>query len=132
MRHALEKGGSLSTIYRVTPGERVEGQPTQGILREQAVQTDRMWSGFARTEPGMVSGWHHHGEYESTIYVLTGSLRMEFGAGGQETLDAGPGDFVFVGKEIVHRESNPSGEEATFVVVRAGEGEAVVNVDGPE
>jgi uncharacterized RmlC-like cupin family protein len=131
MRQALQKGGSLSTIYRVTPGERVEGQPTQGILREQAVQTDGMWSGFARTEPGMVSGWHHHGEYESSIYVLTGSLHMEFGPDGQEAFDAGPGDFVFVGKGVVHRESNPSTEQGTMVVVRAGQGEPVTNVDGP-
>jgi uncharacterized RmlC-like cupin family protein len=122
----------LSTIYRVTPEKRVEGQPTEGISREQAIQTDGMWSGFVRTESGMVSGWHHHGEYESTIYVLTGSLRMEFGSGGEESFEADPGDFVFVGKRVVHRESNPSMDEATLVVVRAGRGEPVVNVDGPE
>ena len=122
----------MSTIYRVTPEERVEGQPTQGITREQAVQTEGMWSGFARTEAGMTSGWHHHGGYESTIYVLTGMLRMEFGPDGGEVIDAGPGDFVFVGKDVVHRESNPSPEEGTFVVVRAGEGEPVINVAGPE
>ena len=122
----------MSTIYRVTPEERVEGQPTQGITREQAVQTEGMWSGFARTEAGMTSGWHHHGGYESTIYVLTGMLRMEFGPDGGEVIDAGPGDFVVVGKDVVHRESNPSPEEGTFVVVRAGEGEPVINVAGPE
>ena len=122
----------MSTIYRVTPQERVEGQPTQGIMREQAMQTDGMWAGVARTDAGMVSGWHHHGGYESAIYVLTGSLRMEFGSDGLESFDAGPGDFVFVGKHAVHREGNPSSEEATIVVVRAGQGEPVVNVDGPE
>jgi len=122
----------LSRIYRVSPEERVEGQSTQGISREQAVQTDGMWSGFARTEPGMVSGWHHHGEYETTIYVLSGSLRMEFGSGGEESFEAKPGDFVFVGKHVVHRESDPSSEGATLVVVRAGQGEPVSNVDGPE
>ena len=90
-----------------------------------------MWAGFVRTEAGMVSGWHHHGSYESSIYVLTGSLRMEFGEGGAESFDAGPGDFVFVGKQLVHRESNPSTEPAAIVVVRAGEGEPVVNVEGP-
>jgi uncharacterized RmlC-like cupin family protein len=133
MHHALShlRGGSLSAIYRVTPEERVEGQPTEGITREQAVQTEGMWSGFARTDPGMVSGWHHHGEYESSIYVLTGSLHMEFGPDGQEAFDAGPGDFVFVGKGIVHRESNHSTEQGTMVVVRAGQGEPVKNVDGP-
>ncbi len=122
----------MSTIYRITPEEREEGQPTPGMVREQAVWTDRMWSGFVRTEPGMVSGWHHHGEHESTIYVLTGSLRMEFGAEGVESFEAGPSDFVFVGKQVVHRESNPSAEEGTLVVVRAGQGEPVINVDEPE
>jgi uncharacterized RmlC-like cupin family protein len=123
---------SSMSIYRITPEERVEGQPTPGVTREQAVQTEGMWSGLARTEPGMVSGWHHHGDYESTIYVLTGSLRMEFGSNGQETFDAGPGDFVFVGKDVVHRESNLSTEPGTIVVVRAGHGDPVTNVEGPE
>jgi uncharacterized RmlC-like cupin family protein len=122
----------MGTIHRVSPEERVAGQTTPGMTREQAVQTEGMWAGFVRTDPGMVSGWHHHGSYESSIYVLSGSLRMEFGRGGAESFDAGPGDFVFVGKQLVHRESNPSNEPATIVVVRAGEGEPVVNVDGPE
>ena len=122
----------MTTIYRITPDERAEDpQPTSGMMREQAVQTEGMWSGFVRTEPGMVSGWHHHGEYESSIYMLTGSLHMEFGPDGQEAFDAGPGDFVFVGKGVVHRESNPSTEQGTMVVVRAGQGEPVTNVDGP-
>jgi uncharacterized RmlC-like cupin family protein len=121
----------MNAIYRVTAEERVEGQPTPGMVREQAIQSEQMWSGFVRTDPGMVSGWHHHGGYESTIFVLTGSLRMEFGPAGGETFDAGPGDFVFVGKHVVHRESNPSTEPGTIVVVRAGEGEPVFNVDGP-
>ncbi len=121
----------MSTIYRVTPGERVEGQATSGIVRERALETEGMWAGFARKDAGMVSGWHHHGDFESAIYVLSGSLRMEFGSEGEETFEAGPGDFVFVGKQAVHRESNPSAEEARIVVVRAGQGEPVINVDGP-
>jgi len=122
----------MSTVYRVTPEERVEGQPTPGIAREQAIQTDGMWAGYATTEVGMVSGWHHHGEYESALYVMTGGLRMEFGPEGGEQFDAGPGDFVFVGKHAVHRESNPSSEPSAILVVRAGSGEAVINVDGPD
>ena len=90
----------MRSIVRVAPDERVEGQPTPGMVREQAVQTEGMWAGFARTDAGMVSGWHHHGAYESSIYVLTGSLRMEFGPDGAESFDAGPGDFVFVGKGV--------------------------------
>jgi uncharacterized RmlC-like cupin family protein len=118
-------------IVVVTPGRRRPGPSTPGMERQEAFATDRLWSGVARTEPGMVSGWHHHGEYETTIYVLTGSLRMEFGPDGSSTLEAGPGDFVYVPKGAVHRESNPSAEPADIVVVRAGRGESTTNVDGP-
>jgi uncharacterized RmlC-like cupin family protein len=79
----------------------------------------------------MVSGWHHHGDHETVIYVLTGSLRMEFGSGGAETVEAAPGDFLHVPRGAVHREANPSAEPADIVVVRAGRGESTVNVEGP-
>lgn len=118
-------------IQVVTPDHRRPGPSTPGMERQEAFATDGMWGGLVRTEPGMVSGWHHHGEYETTIYVLTGSLRMEFGPDGSNTLDAGPGDFVYVPKGAVHRESNPSAGPADIVVVRAGRGESTVNVDGP-
>ena len=121
----------MSTIYRVTPDERVEGQATEGIVREQAVQTEGMWAGLARTDAGMVPGWHHHGEYESAIYVLTGSLRMEFGSDGGQSFDAGPGPSSSSARGVVHRESNPSIEQGSVVVVRAGQGEPLTNVDGP-
>ena len=121
----------VADVRRIPPGERSEGAPTSGMTREEAISTDRMWAGLARTDAGMVSGWHHHGDHESTIYVLSGALRMEFGPGGTEVIDAGPGDFLFVAVGAVHRESNPTGEPSEIVVVRSGSGAPVVNVDGP-
>jgi uncharacterized RmlC-like cupin family protein len=118
-------------ILVVTPGDRKAGPSTPGMDRQQAFATDDMWSGLARTEAGMVSGWHHHGEYQTTIYVLTGALRMEFRPGGSNIVEAGPGDFVYVPKGVVHRESNGSAEPANIVVVRAGRGASTINVDGP-
>ena len=118
-------------VRRIPPDERVEGPPTTGMIREQAVASERMWAGLLRTEPGMVSGWHHHADYESSIYVLSGLMRMEFGPGGAETFDAMPGDFVFVPRRAIHRESNPTDEPADAVVVRSGSGESIVNMDGP-
>jgi uncharacterized RmlC-like cupin family protein len=124
-------GERQDQIRVVTPGDRTSGPPTPGMDRQQAFANDGMWSGFVRTEAGMVSGWHHHGDYDSVIYVLTGSLKMEFGPGGSNTVEAGPGDFVHVPRGAVHRESNPSGQPADIVVVRAGRGESTINVDGP-
>ena len=118
-------------VRRVTPSERTQGDQTQGMTREQAIAVEGMWAGLVRTEPRMVSGWHHHGDYDTSIYVVSGSLRMESGPGGAEVVEAGPGDFLHVPKGTIHREGNPGNEESHIVVVRAGHGPAVINVDGP-
>jgi uncharacterized RmlC-like cupin family protein len=121
-----------TTVGRIAPADRVGGPPTAGMRREQAVLTDRSWGGLVTTEPGMVSDWHHHGDWETTIYVLSGTLRMEFGPGGTQSFEAGPGDFVFVPAGAIHRESNPSTEQAQLIGMRSGRGESVVNVTGPD
>jgi uncharacterized RmlC-like cupin family protein len=118
-------------VVVVRASELTTGPLTPGMERQEAFATDRLWAGRVSTEPGMVSGWHHHGRYETVIYVLSGALRMEFGPAGGETLDAGPGDFVLVPSGLIHRESNPSATTADLIGVRAGEGDSVFPVDGP-
>lgn len=120
------------SVERIRPQERREGAPTPGMTREEAIATDGMWGGLVRTEAGMISGWHHHGDYETAIYVAAGAVRMEFGPGGREVLEAGPGDFVHVAAGVVHRESNPTDIESQIVVIRSGSGEPVFNTDGPD
>jgi uncharacterized RmlC-like cupin family protein len=119
-------------VRKIAPAERTEGAATPGMIREQAIATDRMWAGLVRTAAGMVSGWHHHGEYETTVYLISGGLRMEFGPGGGEVVEAAPGDFLYVAPGAVHRESNPADRESQVLVIRSGSGEPVVNVDGPD
>jgi len=123
--------GGDEGVRLIAPADRSEGQPTPGMRRELAVSTERSWAGHVTTEPGAVSGWHHHGDYESHIYVVSGAMRIEFGPDGQDVVDARAGDFVFVPPHTVHREGNPEAAEAAVIVVRAGSGEAVFNVDGP-
>ena len=118
-------------VRLISPADRSQGPVTAGMRREQVTSTDRSWAGHVTTEAGTVSGWHHHGDYESHIYVVSGVMRVESGPGGQDVVDAQPGDFVFVPPHAIHREGNPTADEATVVVVRAGTGEAVFNVDGP-
>ena len=118
-------------VRLIRPDDRTEGQPTPGMHREQALDTGGMWAGYVTTDARAVSAWHHHGDHESTIYVLSGALRMEFGAGGRHVLDAGPGDFLYVPPHTIHREGNPTAEQSAIVVVRGGTGPPVVNVDGP-
>lgn len=122
----------MSDVRHVTPRDLVEADPTPGVRREQAIASDGMWAGLAHTEPGTVSGWHHHGDHESSIYVASGVLRLEYGPAGGRVVEARQGDFVHVPRGAIHREGNPAGTVATLVVVRAGSGVPTVNVDGPE
>ena len=120
------------SVRRIGRQELRPGAGTPGMRRQEAVATGGMWAGLVETEPGATSGWHHHGEYESTIHVVRGRMRMEFGPGGTEVLEAEPGDFLYVPPHAVHREGNPTSEPGVAVVVRAGRGEAVFNVAGPD
>lgn len=118
-------------VRLVRPADRVEGERTPGMTREQAIVVDGLWAGPVRTEANMITGWHHHADYDTSIYVVDGALLMESGPGGANVVEAGPGDFLYVPRGAIHREGNPSGEESHVVVVRAGHGPAVVNVEGP-
>lgn len=122
----------MTQIRVVQAGERVvfEADPTSGLIREEAFSGDGVWAGLGRTAPKRPSGWHHHGDYDTYIYVLAGSLHFEFGPEGTQVVEAGPGDFVHVPKQVVHRESNPSTDEGVAVAVRTGSGPPVVNM-GP-
>lgn len=110
---------------------RRETAQTPGMEREEAVRTDRLWAGVAKTAGRTFSGWHHHGAYESVIHVVRGRLRLEFGGGGRDVLEAHPGDTLYVAAGEIHREGNPADEPSEVLVVRSGEGEIVVNVPDP-
>src|SRR4051812_37801087 len=110
-------------VRMVTPDQLREGHPTPGMERKEAVATDGLWTGLVHTHAGMQSGWHHHGHFETSLYIVSGVFRLEYGPGGSEVVEAGPGDFVYVPKQAVHREANPSAEQCTAVITRAGHGE---------
>ena len=126
-----EQVRAAARVVHSPAAEHVEADPTPGMVRRRGVDTGTMWAGTVVTSAGAVSGWHHHGDHESTIYVARGSLRMEFGPGGGSSFDAVAGDLVHVPAGAVHRESNPLDDDSLLVVVRCGSGEPTVNVDGP-
>ena len=116
---------------RIGGDELSPADPTPGMTRQLASHEAGMWTGVVDTEAGAVSGWHHHGEHETTLYVVSGRMRLESGPAGRHVVEAGPGDFLRVPAGAVHRESNPGPEASRAVVVRCGHGAPTTNVDGP-
>jgi uncharacterized RmlC-like cupin family protein len=87
----------------------------------------------SRIEPGVVSGWLHHGDYDIYGYIVSGSARFENGPGGRDAISVGPGDYFYVPPRTVHRDVNPSGtEDQEVILFLRGSGLMVVNVEGPD
>jgi uncharacterized RmlC-like cupin family protein len=119
-------------VRHVAPDDLTDADPTPGMRRQKAFEAPGLWAGLVHTEPGATSGWHHHGGHETSLYVVAGAMRLEFGSGGRDSVDAGPGSFLHVPAHTVHRESNPTQDVSTAVIARAGTGVPTVNVDGPD
>jgi uncharacterized RmlC-like cupin family protein len=114
------------------PSDLENEQSTSGMARFEAFEADDRWVGYVTTVPGVMSGWHHHGDTDTYIYMIRGSATVEFGPGGNERVSASAGDFLTVPAGVIHREGTPEGEPAEAVVFRVGSGQPLFNVDGPE
>lgn len=123
----------MTDKVRVIKAQDLEaGPPTPGMSRRQAEIAENAVMMEVRTEPGVTSGWHHHGEHTTYGFVISGKVKAEFGARGREVLEAGPGDIFMVPPHTVHREGNPGDEEQVLLGMRIGTGPTVINVDGPD
>jgi uncharacterized RmlC-like cupin family protein len=118
-------------VTAVHPADRLFADPTPGKVREQAIAVHGLWSGLVRTEPGVASGWHHHGDHDTAVYVVEGTVRIEFGPDGARSVDAGPGDFIHIPQHVVHREVNAGTTPSQEIITRSGTGPLTINVDGP-
>lgn len=110
---------------------------TTGMHREAAVapettNSQSLWMGLVTTPPQVVSGWHHHGDCESGIYIVSGRARFRWGPGGHEAAEVGPGDFLMVAPNAIHQEEAISDEPLVMVVSRGCTGVVVINTDEPE
>src|SRR5689334_3049010 len=97
---------------------------TPGMRRDAAVAPEttgsrNLWVGRTVTPPGTVSGWHHHGDCETAIYVVAGRACFRWGHGGQESAEVGPGDFLAVAPNAIHQEEALGDTDVVLVVARA-------------
>ena len=117
------------------PGNRriPDGPGSIGMHRRVAFEHDGVWFGTVRTEPGVTSDWHHHGDYDTYIYGLAGELHLQCVDGDRAAEYAIlPGDVLFLPKGVVHREDGGSGDGGEAVIVRFGHGQVVFPVDNSD
>lgn len=108
----------------MTPADRrtTVGQHA-GMERSIAVSrpltgSDRLYSAVVSTAPGDRTRIHHHGECETSIYIVSGRASYTFGPTGVEHgFDAEAGDFVYIAAGEIHVEANASDTEPLVVVI---------------
>ena len=90
------------------------------------------WAGWIQNEAGAVSAWHHHATNDTHVYVIRGSVTIDFGPGGVESIVAAAGDFFIVPAQTIHRETTSHDSDLEAFVVRVGGEPEHIDVDGPE
>jgi uncharacterized RmlC-like cupin family protein len=109
---------------RITPAERATsvGQNSD-MERSIAVSADTvgsvgLYSSVVTTAPGGKTRIHHHGECETSIYIVEGQARYTWGPTGLEhAMEAAAGDFIYIPAGEMHVEENASARERLVVVL---------------
>jgi uncharacterized RmlC-like cupin family protein len=127
----------MSELRKVSPEDATaDTAQTSGMVRragvcESTVGATKIWMGETHMAPGVVSGAHHHGENETSIYVLSGNpVFIHMADGIEERIETKPGDYVYVPPFVPHIESNElSAEEAVVIIARSSQEAIVENLD---
>jgi len=117
---------------RIIPAMAVRISPTDrhatigqhpGMERSIAISTPtvgsvRLYSSIVSTAPGDRTRIHHHGDCETSIYILSGSAAYTYGPTGLDhAFDAVAGDFVYIPAGEIHVEANASATEPLVVIL---------------
>tara|TARA_B100000614_G_C14486301_1_gene468843 strand:- start:488 stop:883 length:396 start_codon:yes stop_codon:yes gene_type:complete len=92
------------------------------------------WFGWAEkisSKPGDTSSWHYHPTSTTYVYVIKGSVTINFGPSGEEAFTAASGDFFIIPPNVIHRESTDSEVTLEAFVVRIGELPKEIEVEDP-
>ena len=111
-----------------------DGPITPGQIRRKALEAGDLWVGechvTALYEP---SQWHHHKDFDSVMYMLSGRIRVDHGSVGKESFELGAGDYAYFPRRLIHRCQILEGDDdVRYVFLRIGKGETLENVDGPD
>jgi uncharacterized RmlC-like cupin family protein len=104
-----------SMTTRISPGERLTttgqhaGMERSIAISQPTVGAQRLYTAIVSTAPGDKTRIHHHGDCETSIYILSGAARYTWGATGLEhEMTATAGDVIYIPAGEIHVEENAS------------------------
>src|SRR5437660_245885 len=96
---------------RITPADRETtmgqhaGMERSIAISRRTVGSAQLYSSIVSTAPGERTRIHHHGDCETSIYIVAGDARYTWGPTGLEhEMSASAGDFVYIPAGEIHVE----------------------------
>ena len=101
-------------------------------ISRPTVGSERLYSSIVSTAPGDKTRIHHHGDCETSIYILSGTARYTWGPTGLEhAMTAAAGDFdLHPGRRGPRRGERSATEPLVVVLTRNCPDSHVVYLDG--
>ena len=88
-------------------------------ISQATVGAQSIYMGRYRVPAGARSRPHYHADCESSLYMLSGGVRILWGDRLEQALELEPGDMLYVPPRVTHVVENVSGAEpADYVVAR--------------
>jgi uncharacterized RmlC-like cupin family protein len=81
------------------------------------VSAKKLSMNVATIPPGGVAFAHIHVDFEVMLYILSGRVRHEYGAGLRRSVENEAGDFIFIEPGVPHEVFNLSDSEPVVAVV---------------
>jgi uncharacterized RmlC-like cupin family protein len=77
------------------------------ILPHPEAQTRQLAIIQFATQPGGLSAVHHHGDLDTGVYVIKGTIGFKCGAGMRDYVAMREGELGLISPQAVHQENNP-------------------------
>ena len=108
----------ISPTDRHTTVGQHPGMERSIAISRPTVGAERLYTAIVSTAPGERTRIHHHGDCETSIFIVSGEARYTWGPTGLEhQMTAQTGDVIYIPAGEVHVEENASAAEPLVVVL---------------
>ncbi len=117
LKSFVEQHDGISCIRNSATVRSWNGIQYQAGLSAKNTNAKQLSMNIATVPPGAVAFSHVHVGFEVMLYILSGHVRHEYGHLLKQSLENGPGDFIYIEPGVPHEVFNLSQTEPVVAVV---------------
>ena len=103
--------GEVAVVRAIQAARSKQGLTQFHGISAESVDADGLCAHLLVVPPGGRALAHRHSGHETAIYVLEGRVIMWFGEDLTESVEVGPGDFLYIPPDVPHLPINASQTE---------------------